>query len=197
MRWSERTHWLFDMDGTLTVAVHDFAAFKASQGLPLDQPILEALDAMDPAAAAPIHVALRDWETEIARHSAPAVGAHDLLERLRRADRPLGVLTRNTREIAVETLRAAGLLDFFDHEAIAGRDCAAHKPSPDGVLRQLRLWGAPASGAVMVGDYIFDVYAGRAAGTATILIDHHGGYGVVPEADAIVGGLPEILDLLT
>mgnify|MGYP000293650260 CR=1 FL=1 len=31
---------LFDMDGTLTVPMHDFAAFKARHGLPTDQDLL-------------------------------------------------------------------------------------------------------------------------------------------------------------
>ncbi len=196
MHWSTRTHWIFDMDGTLTVAMHDFAAFKRSQGLPEDQAILESLDAMDPSAAAPIHLALFEWERELALQARPAEGAGELMEHLSRAGRPLGVLTRNTRELAIETLRAADLLGFFHLDDIAGRDCAAPKPAPDGVLRQLARWKAPASGAAMVGDYVFDVIAGKRAGTSTVLVDHGGRFDAVDEADVIVGGLPELLGLI-
>ena len=35
-------HWLFDMDGTLTIAMHDFDAMRAELGLPVGVPILEA-----------------------------------------------------------------------------------------------------------------------------------------------------------
>lgn len=196
MRWTDRTHWLFDMDGTLTVAAHDFAAFKRAHGLPEDQAILESLALMPRAEAAAIHAALRDWETEIARESRPAEGAAELLEILRERRCALGVLTRNTREIAHLTLEAAGLHGFFDRRDVAGRDCAAPKPAPDGVLRQLSLWAAGPQQAVMVGDYVFDVFAGRAAGTATILVDGQGRFGEVPQADVVVEGLTDIAALL-
>lgn len=196
MRWSERTHWLFDMDGTLTVAAHDFAGFKRQHGLPEDQAILESLALMPRDEAQLIHAALRRWETDIARETRPAAGAAELLGTLRERGCVLGVLTRNTREIAHLTLEAAGLHGFFDRRDVAGRDCAAPKPAPDGVLRQLSLWAAGPQQAVMVGDYVFDVFAGKAAGTATILVDEQGRFGEVPQADVIVGGLAEIADLL-
>ena len=33
-------HWVFDMDGTLTVAVHDFPAIKRALGIPQDDDTL-------------------------------------------------------------------------------------------------------------------------------------------------------------
>ncbi len=44
-----RKHWVFDMDGTLTIAQHDFDAIRDELGLPDNLPILESLAAM-PAA---------------------------------------------------------------------------------------------------------------------------------------------------
>ena len=49
-------HWVFDMDGTLTVAVHDFPAIKRALGIPQDDDILHHLAALpadeaDPACA--------------------------------------------------------------------------------------------------------------------------------------------------
>ena len=34
MSLAEVRHWVFDMDGTLTVAVHDFAAIRVALGDP-------------------------------------------------------------------------------------------------------------------------------------------------------------------
>jgi phosphoglycolate phosphatase-like HAD superfamily hydrolase len=43
---SERDFWIFDMDGTLTVDVHDFDAIRTALGLPSGQPILEIIATM-------------------------------------------------------------------------------------------------------------------------------------------------------
>ena len=40
---TRRPCWIFDLDGTLTVAAHDFDAIRAELGLPQGRPILEAL----------------------------------------------------------------------------------------------------------------------------------------------------------
>ncbi|MGH9885914.1 MAG: HAD family hydrolase, partial [bacterium] len=48
---SRRAHWIFDMDGTLTVAVHDFDAIRTELGLPQGKPMLEEL-ALRPAEEA-------------------------------------------------------------------------------------------------------------------------------------------------
>ena len=44
-----RRHWIFDMDGTLTVSAHDFEHMRRELGLPPDVPILEALHALPEA----------------------------------------------------------------------------------------------------------------------------------------------------
>ena len=41
-------HWIFDMDGTLTIGVHDFDMMRSELGLAPDQGILEAVQAMSP-----------------------------------------------------------------------------------------------------------------------------------------------------
>ena len=37
-------HWIFDLDGTLTVAAHDFDKIRGTLGLPRNEPILEVLE---------------------------------------------------------------------------------------------------------------------------------------------------------
>jgi HAD superfamily hydrolase (TIGR01509 family) len=165
----QRRHWVFDLDGTLTVPMHDFGAFKAAHGLPLDRPILEALPGRADQAA--IHAALRTWEEGLADRARPADGAAALLGALQDRGARLGILTRNTRPVALRSLAAAGLASFFpDPDEVIGRDEAPHKPAPDGVLLLLRRWGAPPDDALMVGDYRMDVEAGRAAGAATVYL---------------------------
>lgn len=189
----ERPCWIFDMDGTLTYSMHDFDAIRAELGLPQGAPILEALAALPPDEAAPLHVRLEAWERDLAHRAEAADDALGLLEALASRGARCAVLTRNTRPLAQITLRAAGLARFFDDAVVLGRACAAPKPSPDGVLQILARWGAQPDSAVMVGDFMFDVDAGRAAGCATVLIDREGHGRWRDRADVCVGRLDALL----
>ena len=42
----QRKYWIFELDGTLTVAVHDFNAIRKELGIPERQPIVEALKSL-------------------------------------------------------------------------------------------------------------------------------------------------------
>jgi HAD superfamily hydrolase (TIGR01509 family) len=192
MTLSDRTHWIFDMDGTLTVAAHDFDAIRAELGLRPKIPILEQLDEMTEAEAAPLRVRLEEIEMEIATRSEAQVGAAELLSALRSRGFTVGVLTRNTRHGAMETLYACRLADYFDVDNILGRESCAPKPSADGILQLLGRWRATPSQAVMVGDYLFDLVAGQEAGVATVYFDPTGRFEWGSRADVSVSTLDEL-----
>jgi len=191
----ERHHWIFDLDGTLTVPAHDFDAMRRELGIPAGVGILEALDALEEATAAPKWARLFAWEQEIAAAARVQPDACALLDALVDRGVRLGVLTRNSAPIALETLRVVGLDAYFDPAFVLGRDAAAHKPSPEGVLRLLDLWGADPRDGVMVGDYVHDLRAGRAAGVATVLVDRRGrGADWAAFADRVVDRLDALLE---
>ena len=192
-----RDYWIFDMDGTLTVAMHDFDAIRADLGLPPGQPILETLAAMPADRSERLYRRLHEIESELAYRARAQQGAEALLEALWRRDARLGIVTRNSLEIAYETLRVCGLLRFFEPESVLGRDSAPPKPDPGGVYQLLALWDAAPSAAVMVGDYLFDLLAGRQAGTATVCVDVKGHGQWSEHADVMVRGLRELLVLAT
>ncbi len=188
-----RNHWIFDMDGTLTRGIHDFAAIRRELGLPEDRGIGASLDAMDPKKAAPLHVRLEAIERELAHRAVAEPDATALVEALHHRGARLGVLTRNTLELARITLKAANLARFFDDTLLMGRGCAAPKPAPDGVLHLMNTWGADPNDTVMVGDFLFDIQAGRAAGVATVLIERDGAGRWPGVADRTVQALTELL----
>lgn len=51
---SGRSHWVFDLDGTLTVAVHDFAAIRQELSIPDGCDILGHLAALPEHRARPL-----------------------------------------------------------------------------------------------------------------------------------------------
>ena len=164
-------HWVFDMDGTLTVAVHDFAVIRRELEIPEGEDILTHLNGLPAEIAAAKHAWLLEHERELALASTPAPGAVELVRYLAAQGCRLGVLTRNAQELAHITLKAIGLDQYFAPQDVLGRDNAAHKPDPDGLLQLARAWGVPAAKMVMVGDYHFDLACGRAAGSKTVLVN--------------------------
>ncbi|WP_053269987.1 HAD family hydrolase [Pseudomonas chlororaphis] len=164
-------HWVFDMDGTLTVAVHDFAAIRETLGIPPEHDILTHLAALPAAEAAAKHAWLLEHERDLALGSRPAPGAVELVRELAARGYRLGILTRNARELAHVTLEAIGLADCFAVEDVLGRDEAPPKPHPGGLLKLAAAWEVAPAEMVMVGDYRFDLDCGRAAGTHTVLVN--------------------------
>jgi len=171
MDLGNRSLWIFDMDGTLTRSVHDFETIRNTLGLAEGAPILESIAAMDDAEQAAALGEVAAWERSLVARAAAQPGATELLTRLRSRGARLGILTRNLRSLAHLTLAEAGLAEYFAPADVLGRDSAAPKPSPEGIQLLLEQWNGLAHEAVMVGDYVFDAQAGRAAGVATILLD--------------------------
>jgi HAD superfamily hydrolase (TIGR01509 family) len=188
----QRDLWIFDLDGTLTVAAHDFVAIRAELGLPPDEPILEALGRIPAAQAAALLRRLDEIELAIARSARAADGAHTLLAALCESGARVGILTRNSERNARATLAACGLDAFFAAGSIVDRDAAAPKPSPAGVMRLLGGWRGTPERSVVVGDYLFDLQAGREAGALTVHVDPSGRFGWSEYADLEVRSLTEL-----
>jgi HAD superfamily hydrolase (TIGR01509 family) len=170
-------HWIFDLDGTLTVSTHDFAGIRAELGLPPNLGLIEALDRLPPAEAEPRRARLAEWELYHANQASAEPDAAVLLAALVRSGARIGVLTRNRRDIALHTLWRAGLAEGVVPEDCLGRDCAIPKPSGDGIRRLAARWGVPTSEIVMVGDFRYDLEAARDAGAAAVLVDRDGSAG--------------------
>lgn len=171
MSLADIRHWVFDMDGTLTVAVHDFAAIRVALNIPAEDDILTHLAALPADEAAAKHAWLLEHERDLAIASKPADGAVELVRELAGRGYRLGILTRNARELAHVTLEAIGLADCFPVEHVLGRDEAPPKPHPGGLLKLADAWDVAPARMVMVGDYRFDLDCGRAAGTRTVLVN--------------------------
>jgi phosphoglycolate phosphatase-like HAD superfamily hydrolase len=109
----------------------------------------------------------------------------------------MGILTRNSHVNALATLSNCGLAEFFDPAFVLGRESCEVKPSADGIRMLLAAWDASPHDAVMVGDYLFDLIAGREAGTATVYVDPNGKFEYSARADLCVGDLEELAQILT
>jgi HAD superfamily hydrolase (TIGR01549 family) len=196
MHLTEKRFWIFDMDGTLTIPAHDFDAIRRDLGLPQGRPILEQIAELSLEKAQPLYERLDEIERDIASRAQAQPGARELLAALGKRRWMLGILTRNSHATALETLRRCDLAGFFDPQHVMSRERCDLKPSGDGIRRLLMLWKASPSEAVMVGDYLFDIMAGREAETATVFIDNLGRPEFAKQADWSVKNLHELLALI-
>jgi HAD superfamily hydrolase (TIGR01509 family) len=157
---------IFDLDGTLLVQTLDFDAIRQALGIPAPKPILEAMNAMREPDRARLFAVLDRFEAEAAARSELMPGAREILGWLRGRGIPTAVLTRNSR-LSVDAAVRRHRLAF---DAVVTREEHAPKPCPDGVHHLMGLFDAGAAETVVVGDYRYDIEAGRAAGVRTIAL---------------------------
>lgn len=185
---------LFDLDGTLTRPYFDFDNIRREIGLPTEPrtPILEALEHMGQEQRRRAEDILERHERRAADESELQPGVHEVLAAIRARDIPIGLLTRNSR-ICVDIVLAKHGLQF---DAIHTREDGPPKPSPDPVLTLCHELSACPSCAWVVGDYLFDIQSGQAAGATTVLLVNHQQPTFEHHADHTIHALTELLPLL-
>jgi HAD superfamily hydrolase (TIGR01549 family) len=183
---------LFDMDGTLTRPQFDFDAIRREIGMPAG-PILETVAAMPPDERARAEAILHRYEREFAATSELQPGAAEAVAWVSRHGLRSALMTRNSRESADVFLERHGLR--FD--LVWTRTDGPTKPSPAPVQAICGRLGVQPGDAWVVGDYLYDVQCGRAAGARTVLLlggDDRPAWS--EQADHVIGGLEELIELL-
>jgi HAD superfamily hydrolase (TIGR01549 family) len=160
---------IFDLDGTLVDSRLDFPAMRREIGLPPNTPVLEGALALTGERASRAWSIIERHERQGADTATVVPGIHDVLDELHQRDIRVAVVTRNGRTFAQTTLDRLQL----PIDLMLTRDDAPPKPSPAALLKILDSWQMPARRAAMIGDFRFDLEAGRAAGTRTVLYSAH------------------------
>ncbi len=176
---------LFDFDGTLTrPEAIDFPALRAKLGVPTGTPILEFIEALPSARDRSRRLRiLEDFEAAAARASIPNDGAESTVRLLRARGIKLGISSRNSRSSIDTALRNFSGVSAGDFDVILTRENSGRqKPHPDGALLAARLFDVSPADMLVVGDFVFDIAAGHAAGAVTALITNGAATGPVDPA---------------
>jgi HAD superfamily hydrolase (TIGR01549 family) len=136
----------------------------------------------------------------VERHEQKAVeestlnaGAKAVLDKLRADEIKIGIITRNNRRNAIAIERKHKLK--FD--AIVDRDDGPVKPDAFGILRLCELFDAIPFESLVVGDYLYDVLAAKAAGAIAVLLKNHPKADeFAKHADYTIANLEEILTIV-
>ena len=164
---------LFDFDGTLTEpGPLDFGEIRRALGIDPGTPILEHIRTLkDPKEQERSRAILNSYELKAASESRPYPGAEDYVLHLSARGIIAGILTRNTRAALDRSLANFHHLTLKNFGIILTRDdVAANKPEPDGILQAAEMLKLPLERLALVGDFLYDIQAGKSAGILTILL---------------------------
>jgi HAD superfamily hydrolase (TIGR01509 family) len=184
---------IFDLDGTLIDSQLDFDQMRCDMEFAPGQLILETLESLPEGMRKDrCREVLRGHEYRGAMSATLMPGASELLTELDRRGIPQAVLTRNSREMTDLALRRLQLA----FSQVLTREDAPPKPDPQGLHMICRNWQIETSDVVFVGDFHFDVIAGRRAGIATILYAPGPRPDYAHEADFVITHLAQTCDVL-
>ncbi len=165
---------LFDFDGTLTKPdALDFSVIKKTIGCPEEIPALEFIESIsNPQKKAEAFKELNLFESRAADDSEPNPGAEKLIQTIHSMNLPMGIITRNSIDSVKKALNNFSGIDLDDFDIVITRDNPVKpKPSPEGILLAARKLKIEPRHILMVGDFVFDIDAGKSAGTLTALLD--------------------------
>ena len=207
----------FDLDGTLLDTSGDLAAAVNHALTSVDRPALSveqvkpmigggarhmlkqgltATGGYDEAMLDTLHARLLAYyEANICVLTRPYPGVVDALDALAAKGVTLGIVTNKTERFARTVLGELGLIDRF--ACILGGDTMSEsKPSPMPIHEMVRQCGG--GRAAFVGDSIFDIQAGQAAGLPTVACSY--GFLMQPVedlgADAVIDGFDALIPTL-
>lgn len=106
------------------------------------------------------------------------------------------VLSNKSELLAVEILDRLGILPYM--ETVVGGDSGdGRKPNPEPILGMLSRFRQRAEETIIVGDCIYDIDAGLAAGIKTVAVTY--GYGAdnfAEKADFFIDQFPQLIDVV-
>jgi len=156
---------IFDLDGTLVDSKLDFDAMRREMRLPEGTPILEAMKQLPPQEANRCRQILARHEETGAQQAVLMPGVREFFSLLTARGIKRALLTRNTRHLTLGVLERFGL----KLDPVFTREDGPVKPDPSAVLQILEHWTIAPEHALVIGDFHFDIEAGRRAGVPTAL----------------------------
>jgi beta-phosphoglucomutase-like phosphatase (HAD superfamily) len=114
-------------------------------------------------------IALREGEVKFLKAMR---GASSVLGKISRHGTKLGLISNGRKDHQLRKLKSCGLSEYFDDELvlIAEPSSPWAKPAPDGIIEICRRANVAPIRAVVIGDRMSDIIAGRMAGCAVVYL---------------------------
>ena len=183
---------LFDLDGVLVNSPLDLPAIKRELFGDTDVFIIEGLNALPPDERKIKEELLMKRELDAARNAVLDPAVRELFRLLDDRGIKRGVITRNSREVVAAIAERLGI----NFGVVIGREDAPPKPDPESILTACTRLNVKAANSIMVGDFIFDIQAGRRAGCRTVFLETEQFRHLDPQADFRIESLSDLLAIL-
>lgn len=206
---------LFDLDGTL-LDTEPCIIYSANKVLAKYRPEIKLTKAQElgfigPTLHQSLGVYLKEDELEEgielyrfhnkeAHHTHLKVMEHapEVLEKLKQAGYPLGIVSSKKKDMVEYGLKLTHLDHYF--EVIIGYDeVSSHKPDPEGIIKALKEMGCSQDNAIYVGDSNTDMEATHAAGLYSVAYLFHPERAddvIATKPNSVINDLEELLPIL-
>jgi phosphoglycolate phosphatase len=137
---------------------------------------------------------LEHYSAHVADLTRPYPGVEKVLKALSRYKK--AIVSNKTEALSMKVLEALDLLGCFD-SVVGGDTYPEKKPSPMPIFEMLRRFDAHPQEALIVGDSIYDIEAGLAAGVKTVAALYgYGDPGFWKEADYRIEQIEGLIEIL-
>lgn len=139
-------------------------------GIPLKQQLELFLGEMTDAEFVEVYSTYNEYQLEIIPDYLTVFpSVHTTLAELKKRGKKLAVVTSRKRRSLEHFLKTKDLSKYFD-VLVTPESTTRHKPHPEPVLKALALLNADPETCLFIGDSVWDVESGKAAGVDTALV---------------------------
>lgn len=159
---------IFDLDGTLVTSSLDFLAIKAEIGCPLDQDALVYISQLPSESQQAEAMNIIHYHEMLDAESCDWIpGAQGFVRACAERQLPMAIVTRNSQRSSMVKIAKNNI----PIELLLTRENAKPKPDPSALLDISTKFQLPVTELVMVGDYKYDLQAGRNAAMTSCLVN--------------------------
>ncbi len=181
----------FDLDGTITKTDVRFAPFRERMGCG-NGDILEYINNADDGSRKRFYEILGEYEKELQENCTLNDGFAELIDFLKEKEIKTGIVTRSSREHADIVRKKLGI----PIEHVIAREDAEPKPSGKPIIMLSEMLDVPAEKMIFVGDFLWDILAGKNAGVKTVLLVNEHSKRFEHLADYSIKRLDEIIGII-
>jgi HAD superfamily hydrolase (TIGR01549 family) len=181
----------FDLDGTITKTQIQFAPYKKRIGCK-NGDVLKYIKKQDLDRQQAMYDILDEYENEIAKECTLNDGFLDLMDFLNERDIKTGIITRSSRRHATQVIKKLGI----PITQVIGREEIKPKPSGKPLIHLSALLKIPLHKMICVGDFLWDILAGKNAHVTTVLFVTEASRKYIHLPDYVIYHLSNLKDIL-
>jgi HAD superfamily hydrolase (TIGR01549 family) len=181
----------FDLDGTITKTQVQFAPYKKRIGCKKGD-VLAYIKKQNLDQQQALYRILDEYEYQIEKECTLNDGFLDLMDFLNGRDIKTGIITRASRHHATQVIKKLGIP--ITH--IIGREETEPKPSGKPLIHLSFLLKTPLHKMICVGDFLWDILAGKNAHVKTVLLATEASQKYIYLSDYVIYHLSSLKDIL-